>query len=283
MLSTNVEFRSHARLTRMVLFELRLTCKSGLHIGAGKSADLAGSDLPVVRDASGRPFVPGSSLRGVLRGGIEAISRSLGLDRAVGHTGPRAAVNPQERPSLEEDWGSWDLAERLFGRAALSSGERSYASRLQISDLVLETDGEPLGIELRDGVAIDRETRTASDSKKFDQEVVPAGTRFRGRVRLKNPADYEIGLLAQGLWMFDQGLLLLGGKSSRGLGWVGIETTAPIELSARQILARAAAPVASALGPIETQFGRYLSGLVEFAEAARTAPDESPEARKEAV
>jgi CRISPR-associated RAMP protein (TIGR02581 family) len=267
----------------MVLFELQITCKSGLHIGAGKSADLAGSDLPVVRDASGRPFVPGSSLRGVLRGGIEAISRSLDLDRALGCTGPRPPAPQQERLTIEEDWRSWDLADRLFGRVALRSGDRSYASRLQISDLVLQTDGEPLGIELRDGVAIDRETRTASDSKKFDQEVVPAGTRFRGRVRLKNPADYEIGLLAQGLWMFDQGLLLLGGKSSRGLGWVGIETTSPIELSARQILARAAAPVASDLGPIETQFGRYLSGLAELVEAARSAPDESPDFHKEAV
>lgn len=283
MHSTEYTFRSHARLVRIVLFELRLTCKSGLHIGAGKSADLAGSDLPVVRDASGRPFVPGSSLRGVLRGGIKAISSGLGLDRAVGYIEPRPGGSRQERPSIEEDWQGWDLADRLFGRAALSSGERSYASRLQISDLVLESDGEPLGIELRDGVAINRETRTATDSQKFDQEVVPAGTKFRGRVRLKNPADYEIGLLAQGLWMFDRGLLLLGGKSARGLGWVGIETTAPFELSAKQILAQAAAPAASELGPIEMHFGLYLSGLAELAEAAGTAPDESPEAQKEAV
>src|SRR6201988_2215846 len=45
---------------------------SGLHIGAGKgSLEIGGADNPVVKDAFGRPYVPGSSLRGKLRSLLE--------------------------------------------------------------------------------------------------------------------------------------------------------------------------------------------------------------------
>ena len=65
---------------------------------------------------------------------------------------------------------------------------------------------------------------------------MPAGTRFRASVRFKNPADFEIGLLAQALWMLDAGLLLLGGKSARGLGWMEVEATPPRILKPKAIL-----------------------------------------------
>src|SRR5215207_10121039 len=105
--------RPHTALERLVRFDFRLTCTTGLHIGAGKSADLAGSDLPVLRDALGRPIVPGSSLRGILRSGVEAICLALGLDavRALAATGGQ---NPQ--PEFDRRWHELTLVERLFGK-----------------------------------------------------------------------------------------------------------------------------------------------------------------------
>jgi CRISPR-associated protein Csm3 len=42
-----------------------LHCETGLHIGAGKgSLEIGGADNPVVKDAFGLPYIPGSSLRG---------------------------------------------------------------------------------------------------------------------------------------------------------------------------------------------------------------------------
>ena len=56
------------RLIGKLFLEGEMTCDTGLHIGAGKgSLDLGGADNPVVKDAFGRPYVPGSSLRGRLR------------------------------------------------------------------------------------------------------------------------------------------------------------------------------------------------------------------------
>src|SRR6202163_4090768 len=54
-----------------------LHCETGLHIGAGKgSLEIGGADNPVVKDAFGLPYIPGSSLRGRIRSLLE---NALGL------------------------------------------------------------------------------------------------------------------------------------------------------------------------------------------------------------
>jgi CRISPR-associated RAMP protein (TIGR02581 family) len=261
--SLDLRPRGHDALERLVLFEFRLTCRTGLHIGAGKSADLSGSDMPVMRDAAGRPLVPGSSLRGILRSGVEAISLSLGLDavRSLADSGLDSSGDFAKR------WREMSLVERLFGRVAEKRGAFSYGSRLQISDAIVEND---VAVELRDGVGIDRETRTAGTGVKFDLEVVPAGTRFNGRIRFKNPADYEIGLLAQALWMLGEGGLLLGGKSARGLGWVEVAVSAPRRLDAKILLEGSfrSAETETVWGSVEDHFQAELASLRELSDAA---------------
>ena len=70
-----------------------LHCETGLHIGAGKgSLEIGGADNPVVKDAFGLPYVPGSSLRGRLR--------SL-LESAMGLTEPAELVYLSKRRGQE--------------------------------------------------------------------------------------------------------------------------------------------------------------------------------------
>ncbi|MCP4656047.1 MAG: CRISPR-associated RAMP protein [bacterium] len=257
--------RHHATLERTVLLELKLTCRTGLHIGAGKSIALVGSDLPVMRDAEDRVLIPGSSLRGVLRSGIEALLRSLGLDTLK----PRPAAEPACDAELARNWAELNLVERLFGRIAETSGGFSYGSRLQISDARCD---EKVAVELRDGVAISRESRTAAGAAKFDLEVVPAGTEFRGRIRLTNPEDYEVGLVAQSLWMLDEGLLLLGGNTARGLGWMKAAVADPIDLTAEELVERKSSGNHHTFGGVEEKLGRYLASLQELvAQAAESS------------
>jgi CRISPR/Cas system CSM-associated protein Csm3 (group 7 of RAMP superfamily) len=264
--------RLHGSVERIALLDFRLTCRTGLHIGAGKSSDLAGSDQPVLRDAAGRPLVPGSSLRGILRSGIEAFCRAVGLDRHFADPGPSPDGLAPELAAVLAPWRQLEPWERVFGAAAEISGGFSYASRLQISDAA---SADPAAIELRDGVGIHRDTRTAAEAIKFDLEVVAAGTRFSGTIRFKNPADFELGLLAQALWMLDSGALLLGGKSARGLGWVGVEVTAPRFIVAAQVLSGAAAPAAPAAnrewGSVETMLQAPLASLQQLAREASAA------------
>src|SRR5713101_4341466 len=63
------------RLIGKLLLEGDLHCDTGLHVGAGKgSLEIGSSDNPVIKDAFGRPYIPGSSLRGRLRSLLEQSS-----------------------------------------------------------------------------------------------------------------------------------------------------------------------------------------------------------------
>ena len=67
--------QTELKLIGKLILEGELKCETGLHIGAGKgSLEIGGADNPVVKDAFGRPYVPGSSLRGKLRSLLEQSS-----------------------------------------------------------------------------------------------------------------------------------------------------------------------------------------------------------------
>src|SRR5271169_4885566 len=67
--------QTELKLVGKLILEGELHCETGLHVGAGKgSLEIGGSDNLVVKDAFGRPYVPGSSLRGKLRSLLEQSS-----------------------------------------------------------------------------------------------------------------------------------------------------------------------------------------------------------------
>ena len=67
--------QTELKLIGKLILEGELHCETGLHVGAGKgSLEIGGSDNPVVKDAFGRPYIPGSSLRGKLRSLLEQSS-----------------------------------------------------------------------------------------------------------------------------------------------------------------------------------------------------------------
>ncbi len=163
------------------------------HLGGG---DEGPADLNVVRDraeAEGRPLMPGASLAGALRSHL--------ADRLGGYGGP-------------ED----GRVTALFG--AIPKDDQGTQSPLVVFDAL---GTEPTArVEIRDGVAITACTGTAQDHKKYDFEVLPAGTAFAVRVDLlvEEAAD-EPALLSALLAALDglaQGEIALGLRRSRGLG-----------------------------------------------------------------
>src|SRR5206468_8712445 len=123
-----------------------LHCETGLHIGAGKgSLEIGGADNPVVKDAFGLPYIPGSSLRGKLR--------SL-LENAMGLTSPAELVYLSKRRGQEVRIHQSDRPDDevclLFGRSPsrvekVSGGEASESAaatpaRLTVYDSPLVLD-----------------------------------------------------------------------------------------------------------------------------------------------
>src|SRR5260370_21028445 len=67
--------QTQLQLVGKLVLSGELHCETGLHIGAGKgSLEIGGADNPVVKDAFGLPYIPGSSLRGKLRSLLEQSS-----------------------------------------------------------------------------------------------------------------------------------------------------------------------------------------------------------------
>src|SRR6185437_2178019 len=64
--------QTELKLIGKLILEGEMHCETGLHVGAGKgSLEIGGADNPVVKDAHGRPYVPGSTLRGRIRALLE--------------------------------------------------------------------------------------------------------------------------------------------------------------------------------------------------------------------
>ena len=72
--------QTELKLIGKLILEGEMHCETGLHVGAGKgSLEIGGADNPVVKDAHGRPYVPGSTLRGRIRALLEQATGWLSL------------------------------------------------------------------------------------------------------------------------------------------------------------------------------------------------------------
>jgi CRISPR-associated protein Csm3 len=231
---------SHTAETRLgligkLLLEGEMICETGLHIGAGKgSLDLGGADNPDVKDAFGRPYVPGSSLRGKLRSlleqsaGLVAASDLIYLSR---RRGQEVRIHQSDEPGDEIGL----LFGRNPGRVERVTGEAvdtttATPARLTVYDALLEIDSitesmrENLDDELTEVKSENAIDRLTCQSSARTLERVPAGAKFRVRLVLDIlcPEDRElVAKLAEGLRLLEDDAL--GGGGSRGSGRVKFE------------------------------------------------------------
>lgn len=235
-LTTPADFH---RLERRLRLTGRLVTRTGLRVGSGGGGVLDGANLPVLRDRDGYPFIPGGSLKGSLRSTIEALLRGADLPRstALWACDPQGDEACGHHPSNGRKQAEAQIPAscatcRLFGSHVLASHVRFTDARVTAEQ---RSDGH-IPIEVRDGVAIDRDLRTVHSGRKYDFEVVSPGTGFDVEVFVENPQDWTMGLLALGFDQLDAGFSALGGFSSRGLGRVVFQWTGVLEVTARDLL-----------------------------------------------
>lgn len=236
------------RLTSRLRLAGTLETKTALRIGSGGGGDLDASDLPVLRDADGYPLIPGSSLKGVTRSTVEAIVRGATGDNTSGDVWSCDPLSDEimatgatcGRHKSGDGARELALSQRHCAVCRLF-GSRVIASHVRFSDAMLR-DAESLKrrgripVEVRDGVAIDRDLRTAHGGQKYDFEVIAPGTRFDLEVFVENPEDWLMGLLVIGFDQIAEGFTAIGGFTSRGLGRVGIEWSSMTRCDARSLL-----------------------------------------------
>ncbi len=232
------------KFERRVRVEGTLVTETGLHIGgADDGLDPTAVDNAVVRLPDGRPYIPGSSLKGVLRSFLERLQNSPG----------RWLLSPGVRPEdcLHNDWelekrlkqenkSERQVAEAIWERlcpVCRLFGCQAFAGRVLVADLL--PIGERTLLERRHGVAIDRETRTAAGGALYDLEVVAPGSRFALSILVENPSDAQVRDLMIALLALAGGEIALGAKTASGLGRVRLTDARVVDYAAHDVLAAA--------------------------------------------
>jgi len=220
---TRAQLRARYRITGRIVMD------TALHIG-GRGA-VAVTDSPVVRDGDGRPFIPGSSLKGAFRAAVERIVPNLPHLRTCGLSDGADACANRLREQLKDrkDIAENDLLmllDRELCDTCKTFGSPYLASAVFFHDAPIAEVWRSLPevpTQIRDGVGIDRDSERAREGIKFDFEVVPPQVEFDFALLLENPSERDLGLVALGLQEFVNGMIPLGGIRSRGLGRCHLE------------------------------------------------------------
>lgn len=195
--------------------------KSGLETVSGPNMAF----VRTWRNGDPQVYLPGSSIKGVLRSHAERITRTFDETKACdpfSKDGPTMFCGErfqqrkkrfEEQVENQEVYASSCPICRLFGSTW-------YGGRLATADAYAE--GTPPRPEQRDGVGIDRFTGGAAHGAKFELEVITSGT-FTTSLHIRNFELWQLGLVGFLLQDLKDGLIRVGMGKSRGLGAVSGE------------------------------------------------------------
>lgn len=251
----------HNQAENRYLFSGVLALKTGLHIGSGRG-DYT-TDSLIIKNLNNTPIIPGSSLRGVFRSHVERMLSALSETKVfpdlwscqlfepdlngkicIGSQSNQQSIaqakslNQQiENSGLEAIWE--DLERYLCTTCKLFGAGSFWASKIRFSDLI-PLEGEKPATQVRHGVGINRDTGTAANQVKFDQEVLESDLKFQFEMIGENLSEIDLMLIAMGLSAMLSGELTIGGSTSRGLGVVKLiddsRAVQSVQLSNRQEL-----------------------------------------------
>jgi CRISPR/Cas system CSM-associated protein Csm3 (group 7 of RAMP superfamily) len=213
-------------------------------------------------DAQGKPYAPGSSVRGALRSHVERVVRTIVGDRAAWN--PKQAREKGQEFSEREDYGEEDYGEedveclvsRVFGFSRLGG-------RILFSDAVpLDGDKFESRRKLLDHVALDRFTGGTAEKRKFNSRpyfppspppVVGSDGDLQCEIELYDFEAWHLGMLLLLLRDLRLGRVTLGHGKNKGFGRVRLEQVEMEALSAAEgILASLRPEDALSLGGFKT-------------------------------
>ena len=170
-----------------LILEGKIELVSPAMIGCGRDEN---SDMDVIRDANGKPYIPATSFTGVLRHAIK-------LDNSY-------------KKKLEEFWGT--PKKDNTGHKDLKQ------SSIIVSDLMPEGNVE---VVIRDGVKIDNKKGIAEKGAKFDYEVIEPGAKFKLNIEVNlngNEDDFKKQMLATIINLLKSEKIRIGAKTNSGFG-----------------------------------------------------------------
>jgi CRISPR/Cas system CSM-associated protein Csm3 (group 7 of RAMP superfamily) len=209
----------HNRLLNEAILDFTIVPEGPILVKAGETgADPTRPDMEFVRtwrNGERVVYLPGPSLKGVIRSHCERIARTVGEGRSCNPVAKGKSC--VERNGLKQEHDGRYVHSRscficqMFGNTVL-------AGRVRTADAY--PNGE-VRTEERNGVAIDRVFGSVAVGP-FQMEVVTAG-EFKTKIAIRNFTVAQLGLLALALRDLKLGRVGVGFGKSRGLGHVTLE------------------------------------------------------------
>jgi len=215
--------------------ECELELLEPLHIGRGRDPRQP-IDLPILRDAEGKPVIPGSTLKGFFRSYLARLlygMKASGLN-VLEFKGHRLDISGRIDSLVEQsnDLDSLDklgLLDKIFGIAGRNF---SFASTIIFTDANIVTMGNEF-TEKRTHVSIDLVTDVAKPRmlvtiESIKEKINGKQTKFKFKIiynELGDPRFKDANTLFYLLLlMLNKGIdTFLGGWKSRGYGYVRIK------------------------------------------------------------
>lgn len=220
------------------IIKCKIEAQTGLHIGEGNnSLEIGGIDNAVVKDANGRPYIPGSSLKGKMRALMEFAEGKVRDNLLV------VSVKREGRPEIcihmcdDLNCPVCGLFGRNHGSHDLKSGgkidltDAVIPTRLIVRDAKLiessitEEMKENLDLEWTEVKFENNIDRITSKANPRQSERVPAGAQFsaefvinRFEVDSKDDQKYYLEKFIKAMKLLEDDYL--GGQGSRGNGKV---------------------------------------------------------------
>lgn len=232
------EFKLSGEIVEKYVIDYNIETLEPLAIGGtDESVKVSETDRKVLKNAKNIPFIPGSSIKGVIRSNFNRLSTVLNktykLD--VNHRSDKqkewVCDTPKEGEKSKQAIDFDDVG-NYFCDLCLFFGAKGYGAPLQFTDCCLESEDNII-TEKRTHIRISTESDTTAKGGLFSAESVPKGVIFKGKIiyELKNfksdnkdkkqERDLELNqkiLLGLLLNQINNKEIYLGGMKSRGYG-----------------------------------------------------------------
>ncbi|MHA1204191.1 MAG: type III-A CRISPR-associated RAMP protein Csm3 [Candidatus Heimdallarchaeaceae archaeon] len=204
------ETRNNGQLKENILVEGIIEVTTGLHIGGNKDTlQIGGVDAPLIKDdRTGKPIIPGSSLKGKMRSSLEYLLGACDQDE------DNSNVLYVHASQKECDKDKCPICV-IFGS---SKNEKTFKTRLIVRDSIA-LDEESINTEVKTENVL---TRSNLKANPRTIERVPAGTIFPLELIYsiydKNDDRELFPKVFESLTLIEHSYL--GGQGSRGYGKV---------------------------------------------------------------
>lgn len=199
-----------------ITFNLKLDSPLSIRSGNENGIDPTLPDMQCVRtyrDGKNTVFIPGSSIKGVMRNRCERIIKFLGGDVCnIVDRKDSCGDKNDKNLSGKEVYDKMCFACKMFGSTSLG-GRVKFKDAYPIGDV-------KMGV--RNGVGINRITGAAQRGALYDFEVVEDGT-FGVAITMTNYELYQLKLLLFTIQDIEDGYVTFGGSTTRGNGKMRIE------------------------------------------------------------